>query len=108
MGNRLHSLATRDAAADRPDLPATLDALDTIAGILGANVCWLFRGGYHFRLPLDGWTLALTPESADRFRVEACYRTRPRSTVWVLAPDVARLACVAREIADEAAVRSGA
>ena len=108
MGNRLCLTDTRDSGADRPDLAATLGALDVVAAALDADVCWLYRGGYHFRLPLDDWTLALTPESAGRFRIEACHRTLPRSTVWVLAHDVARLAHVAREIADEAAVRSAA
>lgn len=72
--------------------------------MLGESVCWLYDGSYHFRLPLEGWTLAITPESAHRFRVEACRGTVPAATVWVGEDDLARLGAIVHELRDRAAL----
>lgn len=108
MGNVAHLEGTRFTTADRPSDERTLGALQAISDEMGEDTCWLYRGAYHFQLSLPGWTLALTPENGDRFRISACLNTAPRSTVWVLAHDDARLAAVAREIAYEADVRTSA
>lgn len=61
------------------------------------------RGFYHrgkVHIPLgDGWTLALSGDSVDRVRLDACRRGRIRDTRWVIGGDERRLALVAEELA---------
>jgi hypothetical protein len=77
-----------------PTLPTT-DAVDRfvlrVAELLGLTKCWLYQRRYHFSVGY-GWTLAISPESAGRFRIEACRWTRPGVTVWVTEGDDDRLA----------------
>lgn len=65
--------------------------LQQVAEILGHEVCWLYQHRYHFSVGF-GWSLAFSPESARRFRIEACRWTRAQGTVWVTAGDDDRLA----------------
>lgn len=77
---------------------ATYQALDTVASILDASMCWRVGTSYHFRLNDDGETLAVTPDSAARFRLEACRWTRPGTTLWVRVGDHERLAALVEEL----------
>jgi hypothetical protein len=47
-----------------------------------------------FYFPLDGgaWSVAISPDSAGRFRVDVCTGVRIRATMWVRAGDRDRLA----------------
>lgn len=92
MGNVITQTRTQDQGTDRPTPAQTIAALMRVADLLGQDICWLYEGAFHFRLPADGLTIALTPESASRFRLESCALTVPRSTVWVIEGDDARLA----------------
>lgn len=85
MDGRLHIHGT---------LPRTEDLLDAVraaAETLDATECWLHDGRYHFALG-GGWSIALSSDSADRIRVEACRLTRPMTTMWTLAGKWHRLA----------------
>lgn len=75
-------------------------ALRGAGDALELDVTWLYSGGFHFRLG-SGWTIALTPESAGRVRVEACRWTRPVTTLWSLLDDAERLVEVVGELRDQ-------
>lgn len=80
--------------------PETISGtLRVVGDLLGREVCWLYQRRFHFPLDEDGWTIAIHPESAGRFRVEACRWTRPVITLWAHENDGARLADVVLELA---------
>lgn len=80
-----------------------------ISGLLQEPVCWLYEGGYHFRTGVDGWTLAVSPDSARRIRLSACRGAVPVATVWATVDDDSRLEAVVRDLQERAdAVLSGA
>lgn len=87
----------RDNTADLPS-PARVDeVLLAVAGILGHRYCWLLDGAYHFAVT-DGWTIAVTPESAARFKVAACRYGTPATTLWVIDGNETRLAALVVEL----------
>lgn len=84
-------------------LPSTdeLDeALTSVAATLDRWMAYYVEGAFHFPLG-GGWTIAVSAESAGRFKIDACHRTVPRSTMWVLAQDHARLASVAKRLSEQ-------
>lgn len=80
------------------------DDFRTALGAAGArlelDVTWLFAGSYHFRLG-QGFTIALTPESAGRVRIEACRWTRSLNRVWALLEDTDRIGAIVGEMRDQ-------
>lgn len=85
----------------RPSDKSLLDTLRFVGGLLGTDAAWSFAGRFYF--PLDGrWAVAISPESAGRFRVDVCTGVRPRATMWVLAGDADRLADLVLSARDEA------
>lgn len=76
-------------------------ALLTVKRLLGDPEQHYRMGRIHFSLGGSGWSIALSPESAGRIRVEACRQWRPVDTRWCLAQDLDRLAEVVRSITDE-------
>lgn len=89
---------TTDLLIAPPAPDRTLRVLRVIGAELGLDRCWLYQRRYHFTLG-DGWTIALSPESAGRFRVEVCRWTRPVDTLWTLAEDDDRLAGLVADLA---------
>ena len=90
-------------------LPPTQEVVDAIyatARVLGKHECFAHDGRYHFALG-GGWTIAVSADAADRIRVDACYLTRPVSTMWALRmsrlPDVVRKLVAAPQAASQAA-----
>lgn len=80
-----------------PPSPTTrrlIDALRAVGGVLGEDVAYVYEGRFHFRLD-SRWSVALSPESAGRFRLDACYGGRILATMWCLADDEDRLAALA-------------
>jgi len=75
-------------------------ALRTAGAYLELDVTWLYNGSYHFRLG-RGFTIALTPESAGRVRVDACRWTRPLTTLWALLEDTERIGSIVAELHGE-------
>lgn len=69
----------------------TWEMLSFAGRLLDLNRCYLHGRTYHFDLG-DDWSIATTAESMGRWRVSLCHRTQPRSTLWVLNGDRARLA----------------
>jgi hypothetical protein len=65
-------------------------ALDVAADVLEAEICWYYRGDFHFHLG-DEWTVSITPETAGRLRVETWHRLRLRDRRWARVEDHARL-----------------
>lgn len=92
---------------DMPRSKQVRDLLHRVAGLLGGDVCWLYQRRFHFRLAQDGWTLAVSPDSAGRTRIEACHWTRPVATLWIFHDDDARLAAVVQELAAHGGARVG-
>lgn len=79
--------------APTPTGKQTWATLVELGELFDTETCWLHRGSFHFKVPAaDDLTISLTPESGERFRVEACHLTAPCATVWCLADDHARLA----------------
>lgn len=78
-----------------PSSSATMRALRAAAAVLRADRCYAFRRSFHFAAA-PGWTVALTPEAAGRFRVDACRSARPVSSLWCSDGEDGRLAGVVR------------
>lgn len=83
-----------------PTTRETIDALRHLSSVLEIDCAYALRGRFHFPLP-DDWSLALSADSAGRFRLEACVRSSPMSTLWVKASDDCRLEAVAVALQDE-------
>lgn len=76
-------------------------ALDVAADVLGVDVCWLYRGDFHFRLS-DEWTVSLAPETAGRLRVGTWRCLTPRDRKWLRVGDSGRLADLLRDARETA------
>lgn len=85
--------------AAKPSDASVFQALLLIASTLGQRYAYWHRGRYHFALA-DDWSIAVSPESAGRFRVEACRYTEPVDTLWTLADDRERLAGLVVDVRD--------
>lgn len=83
--------ATHDTTAGKPSDAKVFQALLLIGSVLGQRYAYWHRGRYHFAID-DDWSIAISAESAGRFRVETCRRTVPMATLWTLADDTDRLA----------------
>lgn len=91
----------------RPNDRQTVEALIAIRDALDQPCCYHLAGRFHFQL--DGsWTLALSAESAGRFRIACCRSGRPAATMWALAGDLDRLADLARRARVEVLALSAA
>jgi hypothetical protein len=77
-----------------------LPALDAAAEALGLHIAYEHHGAYHFSLG-GGESIALSPDSADRIRVERCHLCRSVSTMWVLAQRLDRLAGLIERMSQE-------
>lgn len=87
----------------RPTLQQLAAALRTIGATLGARqATYCFDGRFGFTLEA-GWTLVISPDDAERFRVEAVFGDRARATMWCVAHDHKRLAELAWAMKCEAA-----
>jgi hypothetical protein len=67
-----------------------LTALHVAADELEVTLCWYYRGDFHFRLPGE-WTVSITPESAERVRVETWSELLRRDRKWARSGDSNRL-----------------
>lgn len=86
-------MLTLGLKARAPSPQDTYATLLRVAVFLGAR-CWLHGRRFHFPVA-DGWTIAVSADSGNRFRLDACRFVRPVSTLWVLAGEDERLAgCV--------------
>lgn len=82
-----------------PTPPLLWRALLTAGHTLGIMRVWCHRRRFHFRLD-DGWSVALSADTAGRIRVEVCRWTEPRATKWVRADDAVTLRDAVRSAAD--------
>lgn len=71
-----------------------LETLRFVGGLLDQDAAWVLDGRFYFPLG-GGWNLAISLDSAGRFRVDVCTGVRIRATMWVLAGDTGRLADMA-------------
>lgn len=69
----------------------TIEALRHAARALETDAAYVFEGRFHFRLD-SRWSVAISPDSAGRFRVSIFRGARERATLWALAGDRDRLA----------------
>lgn len=82
----------------------TLTALRVLARETGTACAFQRSGRFYFELG-DGWLVGLSPDSAGRFRVAACYGATEVATLWATAGDLGRLAALVRDLrADVAAL----
>lgn len=90
--------------------PTRLDMLiatRVAAHVLDAPVAFEVGGTAYFELG-DGWLLGLSPDSAGRVRVLACYGSTEVATLWSRARDLGRLAALVRGLRAEVAALSAA
>lgn len=85
-----------------PSLDVLVEALEVAARRLDIWTCYAHEGRFHFSLG-HGLSIALSSDSADRIRVEACRLCRPVATMWVLAGANDRLAGLIGRMAGEVA-----
>jgi hypothetical protein len=78
------------------------DALVVVADELGVDICWYYRGDFHFNLSGD-WTVSLTPESAGRLAVGTWQGLRLRDRTWARSGDCKRIRALVR-VAHETAL----
>jgi hypothetical protein len=76
------------------------DALMVAAEALERDKCYAFDGRFHFMVE-EGWSIAVSSDSADRLRVESCRLSSPKTTMWVLANRHDRLTSVATKMLNE-------
>lgn len=107
VGDTFPGVRKMGTSADMPAAPGLRDAIYRVGELLDRDVCWLYQRRWHFPLE-DGCTIAISPDSAGRLRLEACRWTRPVATLWTLEDDEARLAAAVRELADTGGVVVGA
>lgn len=82
---------TDNTKGGKPSDAKVFQALLLIADELGERYAYAHHGRYHFTIAED-WSIALSADSAERFRLDACRRTVPTSTLWTHADDTDRLA----------------
>lgn len=96
-------MTAEQRAANRPTGRQTWETLVWLGELFGTDQCWLHDGAFHFKVPGDDeLTISLTPESAQRFKVQSCRLTVPCATVWASVDDRARLAAVILDLNAEA------
>lgn len=86
----------------RPLDKNTVAALRLLGRLLGEPCAYQLDGRFHFAVA-PGWSLAVSPDDAGRFRLGAFYGAEEVATLWCLERDRRRLADLAlglrREIA---------
>lgn len=81
--------------APQPNDRSLIAALRCVGEALGTTVAYVHAGRFYFRLD-SRWSLAISPDSAGRFRLDACQGVRVRATMWARAGDRDRLADLAQ------------
>lgn len=77
----------------KPSDKRLLDTLRFVGRLLDQDAAWTLGGRFFF--PLDGrCNLAISLDSAGRFRLDICTGVRSRATMWVRAGDTDRLAAL--------------
>lgn len=76
--------------ADHPRPLDTWHALVLVGRTLGLTECLRLGASYYFDLR-DGWYIRLTPETAERFRLDLWQDPVARDTVWTFRGDDARI-----------------
>jgi hypothetical protein len=90
------SLGTQKCAG--PPSPCRVArTLTLVGGLLGSSECFYRDGSFHFPL-CDEWSIAISPEVAARFRLDACRHSQPRATLWSLDGMDEHLAGVVHEL----------
>lgn len=72
----------------------TVAALRVVGRMLGTDAAFYRAGAFYFELG-DGWVLRLSPDSAGRFRLAACFGATEVDTMWTRTGDWRRLADLA-------------
>lgn len=90
----------------QPNIREIVEALRLVGATLDAGAAYWLDGRFHFTLDGD-WTLAISPDSAGRFRLDCCHLSRPCASLWVLARDRTRLERLVRSASAEAAALVG-
>jgi hypothetical protein len=64
-----------------------------VVGALAGSPTATYCFGGRLAVPLGGgWSLAISSDDAERIRLEACFDSRVRATMWAFAGDDRRLA----------------
>lgn len=82
----------------RPTSPRdTRLMIQTLGEMLDVRACYRVGKSFHLDLP-DGWSLAITPETAGRVRMQACHRRRVVDTLFAFVHDTPRVVGLALEL----------
>lgn len=87
--------------SNRDPTPEIRNTLEFVADVLGVEICWLYRGGFHFKLTGE-WTISITPETAGRVRVETWWMLLARDRKWAMSDDRNRLGSLVRDALETA------
>lgn len=85
----------------RPNTAQLTRAVSVAASELETDRAWVFEGKVWLRLG-DGWHLAISPDDAGRFRLDACKASAISDTLWVLCEDESRLRVLVQEAREAA------
>jgi hypothetical protein len=88
--------------ASPPTTRSTVAALLVVGRALGRSAAYQRDGAFYFDLG-DGWALRLSPDSAGRFRLAACYGATEVDTMWSLTEDWHRLADLVQSLRSQIA-----
>lgn len=89
----------------RPVDKNTITALRVVARALGQDCAFQHEGRFHFPVG-GGFSLAVSPDDAGRFRVACFYGAEEVATLWSFERDLRRLADLALALREEVAALS--
>lgn len=87
-----------------PTTAQTVKALRLVARLLDRGVAFQANGRFYFEVG-GPFLVAVSPDSAGRFRVSACHGVREVATMWCRTEDTGRLADLVRSLRAEVNAR---
>jgi hypothetical protein len=83
---------------DMPSVERLRGVLDMVGVLVGHDECYAWRRAFHFPFGGGDYTLAISPDSADRIRLDLCLHGVPLASLWSRCDDDVRLARLVAEL----------
>lgn len=88
----------------RPSAAEIVSTIKFVGELLDTRkVEYCFEGRFRFRLD-NHWSIMLSPDTAGRFRLDACHSSGRSRSMWTASADRGRLRALVLAARDEAAV----